>query len=270
MKCPNDHGNMKIKKFKEELIFRGIPVRFAADHYACPVCGLAVDDMELAAANQKSIADAYRKAAGLLTSTEIVRGRKKFDWTQERLAEAMRVGIASIKRWETGQIQTKSMDNILRKVLLGDSSGIDCYTGNRVLSLARIKIVVEEFKKYLGKALLKDTGEGILYTGKYLWFADMLAFRETGQSMTGATYAALPQGPQLNNYRDLAKLIALADPRGAEPLTEIEKRIIRKIAVKFPSRQSIYRAVHAEPAWSQRKSGEMISYCEAQSLKSLD
>jgi len=269
MKCPNDHGNMKIKKLKEEVLFRGIPVRFAAEHYVCSVCGLAVDDMELAAANQKTIADAYRKAVGLLTSNEIVQGRKKLDWTQEQLAEAMHVGIASIKRWETGQIQTKSMDSMLRKVLLGDSSGIDCYTGNRELSLVRIKIVVEEFKRYLWKGLLKDTGEGILYTGKYLWLADMLAFRETGQSMTGATYAALPQGPQLNNYRDLAKLIGRADPDDAEPLTETEKRIIKKITAEFPSRQSLYRAVHAEPAWSQRKSGEMISYSEAKGLKSL-
>jgi putative zinc finger/helix-turn-helix YgiT family protein len=269
MKCPNDHGKMKIKRLREEVAIRGTAVRFAAEHYVCPVCGLAADDMRLAGANQRAIADAYRKSAGLLTSSEIVRGRKKLNWTQEQLAEAMHVGIASIKRWETGQIQTKSMDSMLRKVLLGDSSGISYYTGNRELSLARIKIVVEEFKKHLGKGLLQDSGEGILYTGKYLWLADMLAFRETGQSMTGATYAALPQGPQLNNYRDLAKLIGRAAPGDAEPLSETEKRIIKRISARFPSRQGVYQAVHAEPAWSQRKSGEMISYCEAQSLKSL-
>ena len=60
---------------------------------------------------------------------------------------------------------------------------------------------------------LSPAGEGILYTGKHLWLVVMLAFRETGQSMTGATYAALPQGAQLNNYRGLAKLLAGADPQ---------------------------------------------------------
>ena len=58
-------------------------------------------------------------AARLLTGEQIVEGRKKLSWTQEDLARAANVGIASIKRWETGQIQTKAMDDILRRVLAG-------------------------------------------------------------------------------------------------------------------------------------------------------
>ena len=55
--------------------------------------------------------------------------------------------------------------------------------------------------------LLRPT-DRLLYAAKYLWYANMVAFRETGQGiMTGATYAALPYGPQLNNYADLVDLI---------------------------------------------------------------
>ena len=38
-----------------------------------------------------------------------------------------------------------------------------------------------------------------LYAAKFFWYADMLAFRDLGSSMTGAGSAALPLGPQLNN-----------------------------------------------------------------------
>ena len=40
----------------------------------------------------------------------------------------------------------------------------------------------------------------------------MVAFRNIGRSMTGATYAALPYGPQLNNYSDLIDEIKKAYP----------------------------------------------------------
>lgn len=34
----------------------------------------------------------------------------------------------------------------------------------------------------------------MLYAAKYLWYADMVAFRDLGRSITGASYAALPMG----------------------------------------------------------------------------
>ena len=211
MDCPNKHGPMKLKSMAREVPFRGARVKFRAQHFVCLECGIEADDLNLAAANQKALSDAYRKAARLLTGEQIVEGRKKLKWNQEDLAKAANVGIASIKRWETGQVQTKAMDDVLRRALSGETACADPYTGNRPLSLPRVKLVLGRFSSLLGRKLLKSSTDKLLYAAKYLWYADMVAFREIGQGMTGATYAALPHGPQLNNYRELIPLIKDAD-----------------------------------------------------------
>ncbi len=267
MDCPNNHGKMELKRLVKEVTFRGRLVKYRPEHFVCHSCGLVADDWKLAANNQKALSDAYRRTVGLLSSEEIVEGRKKLGWNQEQLAKAASVGIASIKRWEGGLIQTKSMDAILRRVLTGKETLKDIYTGNRGgISLQRIKLVLGEFGKALGKKILRSSDKGVLYAGKYLFYADMIAFRELGQSVTGASYAAMPHGPQLDNYRELVESIQAADESEAEPLTEQEKRIIRRIAKTFPNDQSIYRAVHKEEVFKNKKPGEHILYTDAERL----
>ena len=269
MDCPNNHGLMRLKNVTKEVLFRGKRVKFRPQHHLCPVCGIEADDLGLAAENQKALSDAYRATARLLTGEQIIERRKKLGWTQEDLTRAANVGIASIKRWETGQIQTRAMDDVLRKALSGEATCADPYTGNRPLSLARIKLVLERFSGLLGRKLLKSSRDKMLYAAKYLWYADMVAFRETGQSMTGGTYAALPHGPQLNNYSELVTLIREADENQAEPFKEQEVRIMTRIARAFPSNQSIYRAVHKEEAYNGKQNGELIPYSEADRIKAV-
>lgn len=270
MDCPNNHGKMELKKLPKEVTFRGRQVKYRPEHFVCRSCGLVTDDWKLAASNQKALSDAYRRTMGLLSGEEIVEGRKKLGWSQEQLAKAANVGIASVKRWEGGLIQTKSMDAILRRVLTDKESLSDTYTGNRgEVSLPRIKLVLWEFGKALGRKILRSSDKGVLYAGKYLFYADMIAFRELGQSMTGASYAAMPHGPQLDNYRDLVASIQAADERESEPLTDTEERIIRRIAQAFPGDQAIYRAVHKEDVFKSKKPGEHILYTEAERLVEL-
>ena len=70
--------------------------------------------------------------------------------------------------------------------------------------------MLKEFESVLGKHILRKNDK-MLFAAKYLWYADMVAHRETGESLTGSTYAALPYGPQLNNYKDLIQDIIEAD-----------------------------------------------------------
>lgn len=270
MNCPNDHGPMKKAEARKKITFRGRPIEFTAEHFVCERCGLEADDVSLATVNQKRISDAYRSAEGLLTGAEIVEGRKKRGWSQEELARSMNVGIASVKRWETGQIQTRAMDDTLRRALSGEKAIGNPYTGNRTLSLSRAKLVLEEFSTQLRRKLLKQTDEEkLLYAAKYLFYADTVCFRETGRSMTGATYATLPHGPQLNNYRELVPLIRDAKETEAEALTDQEVRIIARIAMTFPSETAIYNAVHEEKAYKSKKPGELIPYTDADQLKAF-
>ena len=244
MNCPNGHGKMMIKKMAKSTNFRGVDIAFQAEYHVCPVCGTQAGTVGQTAATQRAISDAYRKAVNLLTGKEIREGRKGLNLSQEALARRMNVGIASIKRWEGGLIQSRSMDQALRMALQGRTVG-DKYTGNRTFSIPRIKLVLRRFESILGKRILKKRDK-MLFAAKYLWYADMVAFRETGKSMTGSTYASLPYGPQLNNYRDLIDEIKNADESRAGPLTPEEIRIITRIALTFPQEQMAYDAAHRE------------------------
>ena len=265
--CPKGHGPMELKKLHKEKTFKGVDIAYEAEAFVCPDCGLEAGTVKTAGAVQCAIADAYREKVGLLTSQEIKSLRQGKDLTQQQLADAMKVGIASIKRWETGMIQSKAMDRALRMALQHNTRP-DNYTGNREIDLPRVRLIALTLERKLGRRLLK-AGDKFLFLAKYLWYADMLAFRELGRGLTGASYAALPYGPQLNNYRDLIKLIKDSDINDAEPLTDEELRIIDQVAKKFSNEDDVYNAAHCEKIWLETPTGGLIPYSRAHELTGI-
>lgn len=259
--CLKDNHEMELREKEKKARFRGVDVDYRSECYVCPVCKAEAATIDQTAAIQKDISNAYRKKIGLLTGKEITDKRKNLKISQQELANRMQVGIASIKRWEGSQIQTKSMDKALREALAGKGSG-NIYTGNREFSLGRVRLLLGQLESILGRKILKK-GDKFLYAAKYAWYADMVAFREYGQSMTGSTYAALPYGPQINNYRDLIDEIKRADVSQAEPLTPEEIKIIKKIAMHFPRDNDVYAAAHREIVWEEKTTGALISYSDA-------
>ena len=266
--CPNNHGEMALRRFAKETTFKGEKINHQFETYVCDECEISIGTIEQTAAAQNAIADAYRKKIGLLTGEEIKQKRAENGWSQKELAKRAGVGIASIKRWENGIIQTKPMNQALKSAFQGDKVG-NRYTGNRAaISIPRIKLALRELEREVGDALLVD-GDKLLFAAKYLWYADMLAFRKLGRSITGSTYAALPYGPQLNNYNDLVELILKADESEADPLTEEEKKIIVRVAATFPDKRLVYDASHREEVWKKRTPGEIIPYTTAVELTEI-
>ena len=258
---------MALNKLNKQKTFKGMDIEFTVEAFVCPECGLEAGTVQSAGDVQRAIADAYRTKAGLLTGPEIRSLRKARGFTQQQLAEVMNIGIASIKRWETGMIQSKSMDHALRMQLQCNVCS-DNYTGNREISLSRIKLVAKTFEKILGRRLLK-AGDKLLFLAKYLWYTDMLAFRQLGRGLTGASYAAITYGPQLNNYRDLVKPIQESNENEAEPLTREEMGIIQRVVEMFPNEQEVYDAAHREKIWIETEIGALIPYSCASELTEI-
>ncbi len=267
LSCPAGHGEMKLTHKKKHMTFKGVDIDYPVNCFVCPTCGLEASTLTQAADIQKSMADAYRKKVGLMTGSEITEGRKRKNLSQEKLANLMKIGIASIKRWEAGIIQSKSMNKMLVQALSGESCG-DSLTGNRSLSIPRIKLSLRHLEKFMDMKILKEN-DRMLYAAKYMWYIDMETYRETGQSVTGATYASLPMGPQLNNYKDLVAEIIKAPEKQAEPLTEEEKLIIEKVACAFPTTRQVYDASHREVVWKEKSAGQFIPYSDAFRLTEL-
>lgn len=258
---------MEQKKIRKQKTFRGVDIEYIAEAFVCPECGLEAGTVQSAGDAQRAITNAYRARTGLLTSQEIKSLREARELTQQQLADIMNVGIASIKRWQTDMIQSKSMDHALR-IQLQCTIRTDNYTGNREISLHRIKLVATSFERILDKRLLK-AGDKFLFLAKYLWYADMLAFRLLGKGLTGAGYAAITFGPQLNNYRDLVKPIQESDIKDAESLSQEELRVIDQVAETFPDEQEVYDAAHREKIWLEAKTGVLIPFSCAHELTEI-
>jgi len=266
LECPQCRIPAQPVEIEKQARFREVDIRYVARLHRCAACGLELADIDEAAAMQERMADAYRQAVGLLSGTEMRRLRQEKGLSQQALADTLEVGIASIKRWETGTIQSRSMDTLLRTQL--DDRLCNAHTGHREFSLARIRLVLEAYARHLGRPLLKKD-DRMLYAAKYLWYADMVAFRDLGRGMTGATYAALSMGPQLNNYRDLVDEIAKVDPAASPPLSHAEETIIAAVAKMFPSNKRVYDAAHREHIWQQRATGAIIPYTDAVNLEAM-
>jgi len=264
MNCPKGHGAMEEKKIEKTIPFKEIEVDIVEEVFVCSVCGLSAGTVQSAGKIQLAISEGYREQTGLLTSTQIKQLRKEKGMTQANLSFVTGFGLASIKRWETGAIQTQSADKTLRSHLMGEFQENNI-TGNRDFSILRILLVLTAFQTALGRAILIENDK-MLFAAKYLWYADMLAKKELGRSMTGATYAHLPWGPQLNNYRDLLDEIRNADISKAEDLSDFELSIINRIAKHFPEDHMAFDASHKEPAWLETNNGELILYSWAEKL----
>lgn len=268
IKCPNGHGEMALRRVEKETIFKGESISYHFETYVCETCDIRIGTIEQTAIVQNAIADAYRAKIGLLTGEEIRNKRAERKWSQKALAREAGVGIASIKRWENGIIQTKPMDRALKSAFQGVTIG-NRYTGNRAaISIPRIKLVLKALEREVGTNLL-EPGDKLLFAAKYLWYIDMLAFKKMGRSITGSTYAALPYGPQLNNYNDLIEYIQNANENDAEPLTDEEKSVIIRIAMTFPNKRMVYDAAHREEVWKSRNPGEIIPYTAAEKLTEI-
>lgn len=265
--CPKGHGSMERQTNLKSTTFRGVDLEVAVKEHVCPECGLTAADIAATADVQHQIAEGYRKKMGLLTGTTIRNLRQAKGLTQEGLADLIEVGVASIKRWEKANIQSASMDRLLRTYLMDDCPG-DVYNGNRSLSLPRIKLVIKQFEGRLNRRLIKKTDK-FLFVAKYLWYADMLAYQKLGRGLTGAAYAAITYGPQLNNYRDLIDDIKASNESSAEPLSIEEMSVIEKVAKTFPEDQMVYDAAHRERVWQDTPTGYMISYALATELTEI-
>jgi putative zinc finger/helix-turn-helix YgiT family protein len=84
------------------------------DGMACPKCGCRTMNAAQGEAMTHAVSAAYRQRYGLLTEADILLRREAANMTQTEFAVYLGVGVASVKRWESGQIQDKAMDELIR------------------------------------------------------------------------------------------------------------------------------------------------------------
>lgn len=113
LRCNSEEFEHKDNAVIEQE-FRGETFKVKAPAMVCAKCGWQALAEGMADALLKRTGDAYRKRHGLLTSIEIKALREELGMSQQRFAEALGVGVASVKRWETWLPQETSSDNLIR------------------------------------------------------------------------------------------------------------------------------------------------------------
>jgi putative zinc finger/helix-turn-helix YgiT family protein len=114
MECPMCDGRLRERPMWQEDELKGVALRVRTPGVRCSRCAYQAVSVAQMAAYGRAVADAYRHKQGLLTSGEIRAARKRLNMSQQGFADYLGVGIASVKRWEWGQVQEKSMDKLMR------------------------------------------------------------------------------------------------------------------------------------------------------------
>jgi putative zinc finger/helix-turn-helix YgiT family protein len=113
LRCDNEEF-VETPDVEIEQELRGELFKVRTTGQTCTMCGWVSVTPAQADELRRRTADAYRKRHGLLTSEEIRGMRRAMGKSQREFAEFLDVGDASVKRWESWQVQDKSSDRLIR------------------------------------------------------------------------------------------------------------------------------------------------------------
>ncbi|MGA2556578.1 MAG: type II TA system antitoxin MqsA family protein [Verrucomicrobiota bacterium] len=123
LKCESEDFVLKPDAVVEQE-FRGETFKVTSPVMECKQCGwraLAEEQMDELG---RRTADAYREKHNLLTSEEIKALRLSLKMSQRQFAGFLRVGEASVKRWEHWKVQDPSSDELIRLKCMASASSL--------------------------------------------------------------------------------------------------------------------------------------------------
>ncbi len=112
--CEEEH-EIALIKITEPATIKGEVINCEIQTYLCEKTNELFEDGALNNANLLLYRDTYRENHGLLTRNAIVVIREKFRLTQEEFAIILGLGEKTIARYETGTIQDRPYDTLMRK-----------------------------------------------------------------------------------------------------------------------------------------------------------
>jgi len=262
LECGKNKLIVKNKIFNVD--FKNEKIKVKSPAFVCKNCGFRFTDTEQMNILRKAVADKYRTNKRLLTSEQIKEFRKNLEMSQLEFAEYLKVGEASVKRWETYFVQDESQDDHIRlkcdrnfselSTLLINENSI--YTGYKKFDLQKLTNVI---------LCLIDIYKSPLYINKALFYIDFLHYFKYKEGITGLRYCSLELGPCPDQYRTIFKFIKgkkYIKDSGRHDLLKIKKikksilspsniEVINSILKlgKMKSPKFIYELSHKEKAY---------------------
>jgi hypothetical protein len=235
---------------------------------------------------RRSAADKYRKQHNLLTSEDIIKYRALLGMSQAAFASYLKVGEASVKRWETYYVQDVVQDDHIRLKcdeayaelnaleVHWKSHAPDIYSGNRSFCLELFKQAV---------TYLSGFTKSPLFLNKALFYADFKHFQLHGVSITGTRYVHLEYGPCPDQYQNLLQLflskgilesgknhtLKATEKSDLSIFSDTEKEILEFVAklTEKDGGKKLLKISHDEEAFQKTKSMQLISYKYSEELR---
>ena len=155
--CMEEH-EVKTVLIEENTTFKNVKVNYDASYLYCDLAEELYMDEQQIQDNDIRLKNAYRKAEGLLTSSEISAIRAKYGISQSDLCILLGWGMKTITRYESHQVQDKAHDTILKKIDQDPEWFLS------LLNDAKKNLPAESYQKYLDTvtALYEDEQDSYL------------------------------------------------------------------------------------------------------------
>lgn len=325
MNSPITGKKMKLVREADTLTFRKEAFPIVYHCYLCEDSGERFTDERLDTLNTVQATNQYREKYGVPFPEEIRRIRERYGVSASKMSEILGLGANAYRLYEAGEMPTvangrlilsvSNPDEFIKQVeasahFLTEREGVrfidraqaligkrdrvpsgfepspvvlrddppNSLNGYRRLSLPRIAHVLAYFEQHIGD-LYKTK------LNKLLFYADFMAYKHNGYSITGLVYRAIPYGPVPAEYgRLFLRLqddgqVSIEERKGkddqysevyhpvvsfyGESFTEEEFRVLETIARSFNGKNTgeIVRLSYEEPAWVENQADrQLIDY----------
>jgi putative zinc finger/helix-turn-helix YgiT family protein len=199
---------------------------------------------EIGDVNLLQLYNQYRERKNILFPEQIKEMRLKYGLSAARMSELLGFGVNTYSNYEKGEIPNDSNSTLLNVANEPDefkksivSKKENLFSKNQLKNLYdKIDKLIQEkiscslfnliwnkdtipnkftgfktpdFNKFAHTVIyfIREPHTFVTRLNKYLFYSDFLNFKNTGYSITGIHYAAIPQGPVPNNYDYLYNLL---------------------------------------------------------------
>lgn len=325
MKSPFTGKEMSIVKEWRTMIFRKEEFSLLFHSYKCEDTKEQFEDDLFAQLNYNQLVNQYRVKYAIPFPELIVAIRNKYDLPAVKMSEILGFGTNGYRQYESGEVPNQSNAKLIQ--LVEDPHefrklvGLCSLLGQKFIDKVNRKIdsILEVQKKHKIEKQLEDYFFGtsipnslngfkipsfsrfaemvVFFTenlqpwktkmNKLLFYADFEMHKQTGYSISGLQYRAIPMGPVPNNFNSIFEYLANKDdidiyytnfPDGgtgeqfkpnaerqfnADLFTKEELNILETITDRFryTSTTEIVEISHKEKAWIENESErKLIDY----------
>ncbi len=249
MKSPFTGKEMSVQKEWRTMNFRKEDFNVLFHSYKCKDTGEQFEDDAFAQLNFNQLVNQYRAKHAIPFPEQIIAIREKYELSAVKISDILGFGTNSYRQYESGEVPSQSNARLIQladdphefKKLVDLCTTIEPKAKEKIVH--KINALLEEqkqtkFEKQLENyfsgcclpnsftgfklpSLIKFTEMVVFFTeqlqpwktklNKLLFYSDFVMHKQTGFSMSGLQYRAIPMGPVPNNFNSIYEYLANND-----------------------------------------------------------